>query len=121
MKNMFLAAPFLLLINSLGAQNEIWEGPSDDLTRGKLTVSENQRFLVFEDGTPFFYLGDIAWVLFHRLNKIESEKNLENRRAKSFTVAQAVVLAELYGLDTPNAEGAGEGRHLSPGYKLPIE
>lgn len=76
-----------------------------DFSKGKLRVSENRRFLVFEDGTPFFYLGDTAWELFHRLNKEETEKYLENRRERGFTVIQAVALAELDGLNTPNAEG----------------
>ncbi|MDD2381652.1 MAG: glycoside hydrolase family 140 protein, partial [Mariniphaga sp.] len=68
-------------------------------------VSDNRRFLVFEDGTPFFYLGDTAWELFHRLNKEETGKYFENRRERGFTVIQAVALAELDGLNTPNAEG----------------
>lgn len=76
-----------------------------DFSKGKLRVSENRRFLVFEDGTPFFYLGDTAWELFHRLNKEETEKYLKNRRERGFTVIQAVALAELDGLNTPNAEG----------------
>jgi len=87
------------------SQEHPWQGPSIDLRHGKLKVSENKRFLVHEDGTPFFYLGDTGWELFHRLNKDETEKYLENRRAKGFTVIQAVVLAELDGLNTPNAEG----------------
>lgn len=87
------------------SQTSPWEGPSVDLKHGRLLVSENKRFLVHEDGTPFFYLGDTGWELFHRLNKEETEKYLENRRAKGFTVVQAVVLAELDGLNTPNAEG----------------
>ena len=33
----------------------------------RLKVSDNHRFLVTEDGRPFFYLGDTAWELFHRL------------------------------------------------------
>jgi hypothetical protein len=82
-----------------------WQGPSVDLSHGKLKVSENQRFLVFEDGTPFFYLADTGWELFHRLSKSEAEKYLENRREKGFTVIQAVILAELDGLNTPNMEG----------------
>jgi hypothetical protein len=82
-----------------------WAGESIDFSRGKIILSENKRFLVFEDGTPFFYLGDTAWELFHRLNKEETERYLENRREKGFTVIQAVVLAELDGLNTPNAEG----------------
>jgi len=86
-------------------QNREWKGKSTDLSHGRLKVSENKRFLVFEDGTPFFYLGDTGWELFHRLNKEETEKYLENRRSKGFTVIQAVILAEVDGLNTPNAEG----------------
>jgi hypothetical protein len=86
-------------------QENSWQGTSVDLKHGKLKISENKRFLIHEDGTPFFYLGDTGWELFHRLNKEETEKYLENRRAKGFTVIQAVALAELDGLNTPNAEG----------------
>jgi hypothetical protein len=71
----------------------------------RLTVSENKRFLVYEDGKPFFYLGDTAWELFHRLNREEADKYLENRGTKGFTVIQAVALAELDGLNDPNAYG----------------
>ena len=87
------------------SQADIWQGPSVDFSHGKLKISENQRFIVHEDGTPFFYLGDTGWELFHRLSKDETEKYLENRRSKGFTVIQAVALAELDGLNTPNAEG----------------
>jgi len=72
---------------------------------GDLKVAPNHRFLTYADGKPFFYLGDTAWELFHRLNREEAEEYLENRRAKGFTVIQAVVLAELDGLNTPNANG----------------
>ncbi len=80
-------------------------GPSVDFSHGDLKVSKNKRFLVHEDGTPFFYLADTAWELFHRLNRNEARKYLENRRQKGFTVIQAVVLAELDGLNIPNAYG----------------
>jgi hypothetical protein len=79
--------------------------PSVDFSRGDLKVSQNQHFLVYSDGTPFFYQGDTAWELFHRLNREEAEKYLENRRRKRFTVIQAVALAELDGIRTPNAYG----------------
>jgi hypothetical protein len=95
----------LLTINTIHAQEKPWNGPSADFSHGKLKISDNKRFLVFEDGTPFYYLGDTGWELFHRLNKDETEKYLENRRAKGFTVIQAVALAELDGLNTPNSEG----------------
>ena len=70
-----------------------------------LEVSKNGRFLQEKAGEPFFYLGDTAWELFHRLDRKESEKYLKNRAEKGFTVIQAVVLAELDGLKTPNAAG----------------
>ena len=38
----------------------------------RLRVSDNQRYLVHADGTPFFYLGDTAWELFHRLDREEA-------------------------------------------------
>ena len=71
----------------------------------RLRVSENKRFLVREDGSPFFYLGDTAWELFHRLSRTEAERYLANRAKKQFTVIQAVALAELDGLGDPNANG----------------
>jgi hypothetical protein len=70
-----------------------------------LRVSDNGRYLQKADGTPFFYLADTAWELFHRLNRQEADQYLRNRAQKGFTVIQAVVLAEAGGLDTPNANG----------------
>jgi hypothetical protein len=72
---------------------------------GVLMVSDNGRFLVTEGGKPFFYLGDTAWELFHRLNRDETERYLKDRAAKRFTVIQAVVLAERDGLTEPNRQG----------------
>ncbi len=74
-------------------------------TLPRLRVSDNQRFLVKNDGSPFFWLGDTAWELFHRLGREEAERYLKNRADKKFTVIQAVVLAELDGLTEPNVYG----------------
>ncbi len=104
-KLVVLVISFTFLTVFSRAQENLWTGPSVDFSHGKIKVSENKRFLVHEDGTPFFYLGDTGWELFHRLDKKDSEKYLENRRSKGFTVIQAVALAELDGLNTPNAEG----------------
>jgi hypothetical protein len=71
----------------------------------RLKVSENRHFLVTESGEPFFWLGDTAWELFHRLNREEAERYLENRAHKGFTVIQAVGLAEFAGLTDTNAYG----------------
>ncbi len=71
----------------------------------RIYVSANQRYLVTEEGKPFFWLGDTAWELFHRLNLEEAKEYLSNRAAKRFTVIQAVVLAEFDGLRIANANG----------------
>ena len=71
----------------------------------RLKVSDNHRFLVYEDGKPFFWLGDTAWQLFHRLNREDATRYLENRAKKGFTVIQAVALAELDGHMDPNPYG----------------
>ncbi len=71
----------------------------------KLRISDNQRYLVNAEGKGFFYLGDTAWELFHRLNREEATRYLENRAQKGYTVIQAVALAELDGLNDPNAYG----------------
>lgn len=70
-----------------------------------LKVSENQRFLVKNNGEPFFYLGDTAWELFHRLRREEIDLYLRDRAGKGFNVIQCVILAERNGLTEPNAEG----------------
>ena len=71
----------------------------------RLGVSENKHFLVTTAGRPFFWLGDTAWELFHRLTREEAGRYLRNRAERRFTVIQAVALAELDGLNAPNAYG----------------
>ncbi len=71
----------------------------------RLRVADNKRFLVTADNQPFFWLGDTAWELFHRLTREEAVHYLTNRAARRFTVVQAVALAELDGLNQPNPYG----------------
>ena len=68
------------------------------------TVSANKRYLLRE-GKPFFWLGDTAWELFHRLDREDAEYYLKKRAAQGFTVIQAVALAEFDGLEVPNTYG----------------
>jgi len=89
----FLAASFVLTAGLVEADTS-------------LRVTANHRYLEYADGKPFFYLGDTAWELFHRLNREEADRYLTNRAAKGFTVIQAVVLAERDGLTVPNSYGA---------------
>lgn len=72
----------------------------------RLEVSDDGRRLTYSDGTPFFWLADTAWELFHRLDREEATLYLEDRARKGFTMIQAVVLAEFDGLTEPNPYGA---------------
>ncbi len=71
----------------------------------RLQVSENKRFIVTADGKPFFWMADTAWELFHRCDKEETDRYLQKRAEQGFNVIQAVALAELDGLETPNSNG----------------
>lgn len=79
----FLSVPFV----SFG------QAKSDEVTPGRLAISENGHFLIKADGKPFFWLGDTAWELFHRLKREEIERYLDNRAAKGFNVIQTVIFA----------------------------
>ncbi len=69
----------------------------------RLTVQG--RYLAWDNGEPFFYLGDTAWELFHRLNREEMKLYFSTRARQGFTVVQAVALAEFEGVTVPNAHG----------------
>jgi hypothetical protein len=42
------------------------------------------------DGSPFFWLGDTAWEIVHRLDREEVTRYLDDRAAKGFTIIQVV-------------------------------
>ena len=71
----------------------------------RVKVSDNHRFLVTEDGKPFFYLADTGWELFHRLDRKQAVEYLTVRAAQKYNVIQAVALAEMQGVTDPNAYG----------------
>jgi hypothetical protein len=97
-----LSAGCLVALLILGGLAE----PAADTATRRLQVAPNRRHLQYTDGSPFFYLGDTAWELFHRLDRDQAIRYLEDRARKGFTVIQAVALAEIDGLTVPNAYGA---------------
>lgn len=86
-----VVAGFLLISNSTNAQY--------------LKVSDNQRFLITDDGKPFFWMGDTGWELFHKLTLDEADHYLRNRSGKGYTIIQSVILAECDGVTIPTPEG----------------
>jgi Protein of unknown function (DUF4038) len=97
MKQLSLFILFIIIsINSIA--QTLW-------SHGRLKVTPDGHYLQFTDGTPFFWLGDTGWELFHRLRLEEIKIYLDNRAAKGFNVIQAVALAEFDGLTKPNQYG----------------
>lgn len=88
--------------------------PSVFLHAQPAKVSPNHRYLETSTGEPFIWIGDTAWELFHKLDRSEALDYLENRADKGFTIIQAVALAELDGLRTPNAYGDVPFHNLDP-------
>ncbi|MCB9273875.1 MAG: glycoside hydrolase family 140 protein [Lewinellaceae bacterium] len=60
-----------------------------------LEISDNHRYFMSENKTPFFWLGDTGWLLFGKLNREEAEVYLESRRQQGFNVIQVMVLHSL--------------------------
>ena len=79
----------LLLTFMLSALNLAAAAPWD---HGPLRVSADGRQLQHADGTPFFWLGDTAWLMPQRLNRDEVKDYFENRRAKGFSVIQCCLV-----------------------------
>ena len=65
--------------------------------RGALRVSDNHRYLRNGD-SPFFYLGDTAWLLCQVCDEAQARLYLQNRRDKGFTVIQSVLIHRLEGM-----------------------
>lgn len=73
---------------------------------GNLQVSENNRYFVHADGTPFFWLGDTGWLLPERLTREEVNCYLDNCRECGFNVVQVQVIN-----DVPASNVYGELSH----------
>ena len=55
---------------------------------GKLRVSDNQRYLQFENGQPFFWQGETGWLLPERLDRAEAEWYLQSCAKAGYNVVQ---------------------------------
>ena len=93
----------LLLTNSMEAEQRPWE-------HGRLQVSDNQRFLQHADGTPFFWLGETAWLMPERLNREEVSYYLDKARDAGYNMSQVQVLNDVpsinvYGQPSHNKQG----------------
>lgn len=97
----FLLIAFCLMMNSVNAQersNKIvipWEN-------GKLKVSDNKRYLQHENGKPFFWLGETAWLLPSRSNRDEVDYFMAETRKNGYNVVQ---ISTLHNIPSMNVYG----------------
>lgn len=84
---------FLLLLITLSstAQNKS-KKPDMPWDNGKLKVSDNKRYLQHENGTPFFWLGETAWLLPSRSNREEVDYFMNVTKRNGYNVVQISVL-----------------------------
>lgn len=59
---------------------------------GKLTISENKRYIQQTNGKPFFWLGETAWLLPSRSNREEVDYFVSETQKNEYNVIQISVL-----------------------------
>jgi len=74
-----------------------YRGDSLLYRHGFLKVSDNRRYLVYADGTPFLWVGDTAWAVPQRATDEEWAAYLTDRTAKHFTLIQVAPAPEWAG------------------------
>ena len=93
-KVVLIAALAFLGLGSIHAQEKKskidipWEN-------GKLKVSDNKRFLQQENGKPFFWLGETAWLLPSRSNRDEVDFFMNETQKNGYNVVQISTLHTL--------------------------
>ncbi len=100
MKKVFLSLLLLVAAMSVSAAAP-WKN-------GRLKVSENSRFLQFENGKPFFWLGDTGWLLPEKLNQDEASYYLMRCEKAGYNV----VLVQTIN-DVPAMNFYGQQSHIN--------
>ncbi len=95
MKKISLCIIFVILVSKCFAVN-----------MQKLRISQNNRFLVKQDGSPFVWIGDTNW-FFAKLPPTTIERILDQRMNQGFTVMLVSCREKLY-------NGTGPGDILAP-------
>ena len=66
-----------------------------------LQLSPNQRYLVDEQGTPFFMVGDTAWALIGQLNLQDAELYLQDRADRGFNLVLVSLIERNFSTNAP--------------------
>lgn len=65
-----------------------------------MRISPGKRYLITDDGRPFFYMADTAWRLFYCADREMADTYLRKRKEQGFTVFMPVILSEVFGTES---------------------
>jgi len=83
-------------------------------TKYPLKISDNKRFLVDQNGSPFLLQGEAAWSLIARATREEVETYLKNRSEKGFNTVLVNVLEHWFS-EKPPENLYGDEPFMTPG------
>lgn len=92
-----------------------YNGTLEIYKHGFLKISDNKRYFVYADGTPFFYLGDTHWIYIHERFNSSNVKGVpsqfkyivDKRVTQGFTVYQTEAIQHPHGQNS----SVGGGNH----------
>lgn len=86
MKKKILSVCLMLgLATIMGHAQKPWDN-------GRLIISSNNRYLQFENGRPFFWLGDTGWLVPQHLDRAEVEYYFNKCRRAGYNMVQIQVM-----------------------------
>ena len=86
MKKKILSVCLMLgLATIMGHAQKPWDN-------GRLVISSNNRYLQFENGRPFFWLGDTGWLVPQHLDRAEVEYYFNKCRRAGYNMVQIQVM-----------------------------
>ena len=95
-----------------------YSGDLEIYQHGFLKVSDDNRYFTYDDGTPFFYLGDTHWMYIHERFSTSNVKNIasqfkyivDKRVSQGFTVYQTEAIQHPHGQNTKAGGGQHDGK-----------
>jgi len=105
----------VLLLQGSMVMQAMPQGSSKDKPwkNGKLQVSANGRFLQFENGQPFFVLGNTGWYLPKCLDRFEAVHYIERCRQAGYNLIQIMVMDEVPTVNTYGQTSLPDGWDFS--------
>lgn len=120
---------FRILCNKTQDENLHWVAGQFDcipgdatnpfLKHGYLKKSSNNRYFTYDDGTPFFWMGDNVWAITNRATLGEFQHYLKDRKEKRFNVITAQATG-CYAIDGEYGKNRhGESQFIDDNYDAP--